>query len=205
MLNTEDNSHKYTINCIKDCDFVFLARPCDPGNGNTRVVMVEISQEEEQLLDSGKSLLLTRGRLSFNVHPELCLAYGKLNLNPNSDELTAMDKANWFSRLYVRQFLPSEYDFEHHCMYSDRRLGRWYDTDSIKSYLPYLYNCINHPERVVIFKEYLTAELLFRIESKRRTDLKYYKAHKDEIKKRVNDRRASKKASKLSMLKFNVK
>lgn len=205
MLNIENTQLPYTIDCIRDCDFVFLVRPCDPGNGNIRVVMTEISYEEEQLLDSGKSLLLTRGGLSFSIDPYFCFAYGALNINPNSDELSQMDKADWFERYSIRQFVPSEYDFENHCIHSDRRLGRWYDTRSIKTYLPYLYNCINHPERVVIFKEYLNTLDIIKAKKRLEIDTRYYNKHKDKISKRVQEKRKIKRQSRIKLLTFNIK
>lgn len=205
MLDTDINQLTYTIDCIRDCDFVFLVRPCDPGNGNIRVVMTEISYDEELILDSGKSLLLNRGRLSFNVDPEFCYAYGKLDIKPNSDEVIQMDKADWFERYSIRQFIPSEYDFENHCVHSDRRLGRWYDTRNLRTYLPYLYNCINHPERVVIFKEYLSTFDMIKAKERVAWDKKYYDKHKEKISKRVQERRKAKKQSRIKMLTFNLK
>lgn len=205
MLNIENKTLKYTINCIHNCDFVFLVRPYDPGNGNVRVVMTEISEREEQLLDSGKSLLLNRGRLSFNVDPDFCYAYGNLNIRPGSDELIQMNDADWFTRFYIRQFLPSEYDFDNHIIHSDLPCGRWYDTDSLKSFLPYLYNCINHPERVVIFKEYLNTIEMLKAKERVERDARYYNKHKDKISKRVKEKRQAKRLSKLSMLTFNIK
>lgn len=205
MLYEENKTLKFTNNCIKDCHFVFIVRPCDQGNGNIRVVMIEISEEEENQLNSDKSLSLNRGGLSFNIHPDCCLAYGEFNLSPNSEDVDKFSRAGWLTRYTVRQFIPSEYDYENHCVVSDIRRGRWFDTDNIKTYLPYLYACINKPKRICIFKEYIDIVAIRKANQKIEREKMYYHRNKEYLKQKRQKRVEAKRKLKLSNLKINVK
>lgn len=199
------NKMMYNTPCIKDCSFSFIVRPCDPGNGNIRVVMLEISEEEEHLLDSGKSLSLTRGRLSFVVNPALCLAYGDFDLSPNSEDLNKFYDAHWFDRFYIKHFIPSEYDYNTHTLTSDLRRGRWFDTRNIKVYLPYLHACMNKPKRIVIFKEYNDLLALRRAEKHNEQVKQWNKDNKEYLKKKAREKSKAKRELKLSKLTFNYK
>lgn len=203
MLNNDDN-FKFTNNCINNLPFVFLARPKDPGNGNIRVVMLEISEAEEKQLDSSKSLLLKRGGLSFHIEPDFCLAYGELDLSPNSNDVIAMNDSNWDSRLYIRHFIPSNYDYNTHSFMSDLKRGRWYDTDRPIIYVPYLYACINKPKRVCIFKEYIDIIALNKAKQKAEKQKQWNTNNKERITKQRRKRIEAKRNAKLSMLNFNI-
>ena len=205
MLDNENKVKTYTTNCLRDCPFVFLARPNDPGNGNIRVVMIEISEEEERQLDSGKSLLLQRGELSFNVDPNLCLGYGELDLSPNSDDCIKIDKGDWDRRLYIRHFMPSKYDYETHTVTSTIKGGGWYDTSRALTYLPYLYACMNKPKRVCIFKEYIDFISIARAKRKAEKQREWTKNNKEYLAKKRQKRTMAKRNAKLSLLTFNVK
>lgn len=205
MSNIENKILKYNNKCINNCPFVFIARPNDPGNGNIRVVMLEITEEQERLLDSNKSLLLNRGGLSFSINPSFCFAYGEFDFSPNSKDINNFDNQNWFNRLYIKHFIPSEYDYDTHTVSSDLRHGRYFDTANLKTYLPYLYACINKPKRVVIFKEYMDIFALRRAEQRAKKQKEYNQNHKDSIDKKRKERIANKKKSKINMLTFNFK
>lgn len=204
MLDNENYIQKYTSDCIKNLPFAFIVRPCDPGNGNIRVVMLEISENEEKELDAGKSLSLERGGLYFTVDPYLCFAYGEFDLSPNSNDVDKIDKANWFGRFTVRQFIPSEYDYETHTVTSDIKGGRWYDTDYVKTYIPYLYACLGKPKRICIFKEYRDIIAINRAKRKAETQREYSKNNKEYLRKKRQNRVAAKRNAKLNMLIFNV-
>lgn len=203
MLNEDSKHLMFTTPCLSNCPYMFIVRPNDPGNGNIRVIMTSITEDEEKALDSRKSLRLKRGKLSFYVDPDFCLAYGDVDLSPNSKDTLELDKADWFSRLYVRHFMPSEYDYETHSMISDIRGGRWYDTSNIKTFMPYLYACIGKPKKIIIFKEYIDIIALNRAKRKAEREAKYYQVNKDNLKKRVAEKRAAKRRARLSHLVFN--
>lgn len=205
MLDNENKVLKYTTNCLRDCPFVFLARPSDPGNGNIRIVMLEITKEQELQLDSGKSLLLQRGGLSFRIEPDFCLGYGELDLSPNSNDCIKIDNGDWDKRLYIRHFMPSEYDYNTHSVTSDIKGGRWYDTSRALTYLPYLYARMNKPKRVCIFKEYIDIVAMNRAKQKAAKQREWTKNNKEYLAKQRQKRTAAKRNAKLSLLTFNIK
>lgn len=205
MLNNENKVLKYTTNCPRNYPFVFLARPNDPGNGNVRVVMVEITEEQERQLDSGKSLLLQRGGLSFYIEPDFCLGYGEFDLSPNSDDCIKINNGDWDKRLYIRQFMPSEYDYATHSVTSDIKGGRWYDTSRALTYLPYLYACMNKPKRVCIFREYIDILARNRAKQKAAKQREWTRNNKEYLARKRQKRTAAKRNAKLSLLTFNIK
>ena len=195
---------KFTNSCISKLEFVQIVRYTDGGNGNLSVYMTGISEEEEDSISRGKRIELVRGKKTFIVEDSLCYAYGTLDLSPGSEDLLTFSRINWFKNLNVKQFVQSEYDYEHHCVESDIKSGRWFDTSNIQTYLPYLYGCIGKPERVAIFREYFDPKVIHRLRC-----AKYYKEHKEHLdklnSKNLKKRAAKKKEAKLSKLTFNFK
>lgn len=202
MWNTK-KKRMFTSDCIHNLDFVFIARSVDPGNGNVDVVMTSITEEEETLLDKGKTIVIKRGNVEFTINSNLCFAYGELDLSPNSDTIKLFAEIDWFRNLYIKHFLFSEYDYKHHTITSDVKGGRWYDTSNISKYLPYLYACLNKPKRIVIFRQTFYMKSIYKNKQK-----EYYqknKAKRDEVsaKSRINISKNKRKA-KLSTLKFDI-
>ncbi len=203
MWNTK-KKRMFTSNCINNLDFIFIVRSIDPGNGNIDVIMTSITEEEETLLDKNKTIVVKRGKLEFTIDPSLCFAYGELDLSPNSDTIKLFAELDWFHKLNIKQFLFSEYDYEHHTVTSDVKGGRWYDTSNISKYLPYLYACLNKPKRIVIFRQTFDIKTIG-IKNKQK---EYYQKHKDKMdkisaKSRMKISKNRHKA-RLSTLKFNI-
>lgn len=207
MLNTEEEVKKYVTNCINCLPVVFIARPSE--NSGIQVVMLPITKEQEEQLDNGESLLIETDRGTFNVNPDLCYAYGKFDLSPNSNDILTMYKANWFSSLEIKHSIISDYDYEQHCGISDRRGGRWYNTSNLKDYLPYLHGCLGKPERIVIFKEYLNSVIQRNVKRKARIKAKQKSetsSQSSDYRKEQNKAKTeAKRKAKVSGLKFNIK
>lgn len=205
MWNTK-KKRMFTSNCINNLDFVFIARSVDPSNGNVNVIMTSITEEEETLLDRGKTIVVKRNKVEFTINPNLCFAYGELDLSPNSDTIKLFSEIDWFRNLYIRHFLFSDYDYEHHTVTSDIRGGRWYDTSNISKYLPYLYACLNKPKRIAIFKQTFYMNTTY-IKNKQKQKEYYQKnrARRDEVsaKSRIKISKNKRKA-RLSTLKFDI-
>ena len=151
----KENCLKYTTNCSSNHPYAFIVRPLDTNNKDLRIMLMEITEEQENELDNNKSISIEKGSYKFNIEPDMCYAYGKLDLSPNSKDIENIYKANWFSNFDINIFIPSEYNYEDNSVTSDIKGGRVYGTSNVKKYLPFLYASINKPERVVIFKEYL--------------------------------------------------
>lgn len=154
MLNNEIITQRYTNRCLSNCPYFFIAREGDPGNEFIRIVITYLNDYEEQLLDKRQNIIIRRDKLKFDIHPQYVIAYGDLDLSPNSDDIKQIESTGAFDRHTIRIFMPSEYQYETHTVISDRPAGRWYETNYAITFLPYLHGCLNKPDKVVIFKEY---------------------------------------------------
>lgn len=174
----------YVTNC-NILPYVLLVRPGIERNGNARVVMIEISDEEEEQLDSGETLTLNRGGVLFVINPNLCYAYGEFDLSPNSETIKTFDNCNWFEYYTVKHIMFSKYNYQNHTITSDIKRGRWYDTSNLSTYLPYLYACLNKPKRVAIFKEFMRADN----SARKLRQKQYLERNKEKINKRRSEKR----------------
>ena len=201
----KENCLKYTTNCSSNHPYAFIVRPLDTNNKDLRIMLMEITEEQENELDNNKSISIEKGSYKFNIEPDMCYAYGKLDLSPNSKDIENIYKANWFSNFDINIFIPSEYNYEDNSVTSDIKGGRVYGTSNVKKYLPFLYASINQPDRVVLFKEYLNIEDVRKNKIKAKKD-NYYKKPKSNYNKEKNKEKIeSKRRAKISNLKFTIK
>jgi hypothetical protein len=169
-------------------------------NNNVQVVMTEISEEEEKELDRGKGIHLNRDNKYFNVEPDCCYLYGEFDFSPNSNDINKMYNANWFVNMNINKFMLSEYDYETHTVTSDKKGCRWYETNDLRIYLPYLYGCIGKPKRVIIFKEYIQNIAQKKAKERAKKHAKEKKEHSDyKVKLDI------KRQNKVSNMKFTIK
>ena len=203
MLNKENTNRKFTTPCISCLPFIHIVASCE--NNGVRVVLIGITEEQEQKLDAGESLFIETDRDNFHVNPQLCYAYGKLDLSPNSEDIKTMIEANWFQSFFVNIRMFSNYDYKTHSVTSDIPGGRWFETCNMNEYLPYLHGCIGKPKRVLIFKEYVRLGNLKTPSRKRIVNTSY----SDQTKKHRNElsraRTIAKRKTKVSNLKFTIK
>lgn len=201
----KENCLKYTTNCSSNHPYAFIVRPLDTNNKDLRIMLMEITEEQENELDNNKSISIEKGSYKFNIEPDMYYAYGKLDLSPNSKDIENIYKANWFSNFDINIFIPSEYNYEDNSVTSDIKGGRVYGTSNIKKYLPFLYASINKPERVVIFKEYLNIEDVRKNKIKAKKDNSYIKPKSNYNKEKNKEKIESKRRTKISNLKFTIK
>lgn len=202
MLNTKDTILRHT-QCLRNRKFMFIARPSD--NNGIQVVIMAISEEEENQLNEGKHLSCDYLGNPFDVDPNLCYAYGELDLSPNSKDINKICKTNWFDNLNVNIFMQSEYDYETHSVTSDVKGGRWYETSNPRIFLPYLYACLNKPQRVVIFKDPYSVGQHLRLNLANARKLKQSKPDKEKVAAANKVKLAQKRQDKVSKLTFTVK
>lgn len=203
MLNKENLNRKFTTPCISCLPFIHIAASCE--NNGVRVVLIGITEEQEQKLDAGESLFIETDRDNFNVNPQLCYAYGKLDLSPNSEDIKTMIEANWFQSLFVNIRMFSNYDYKTHSVTSDIPGGRWFETCRIEEYLPYLHKCIGAPERVLIFKEYVRLGGLKSPNRKQVVNTSYSSQTKEHRNELAKARTIAKRKARVSNLKFTIK
>lgn len=192
---------KYTNECIK-LSHITLVRNGVEKNGTTRVTMLEITEEQEASLINNENVTITINDMIYTINPNLCYIYGEVDFSPNSAMLNEITKYNWFERYYVRHFIPSKYDYKTHTIVSNIKGGRWFDTDNIKTYLPFLYACIGKPKRVAIFKEELE---LLSILTRRLHQKEYIQRNRDKIRKKKAKIREHKTNNRIKALTINFK
>ena len=106
-----------------------------------------------------------------------------------------MHDADWLNKVYVKHFIPTNYDFNNHTSVGTSKLGGWFDTGNPAVFMPFLWNCLGKPTKVVIFKDFHDALLIKKKEEelrKRRekrkeknesvTNTNYYKKQRQQIK-----------------------
>ncbi len=174
----ETNTKTYVKHYSSDFPCMFISRPYDGNNGINKIILTYLTDEEEARLEAQEDITITRGDLEFTIRTSLLYAYGNLDLTPKSELLKQMHDAPWLNRVYVRHFMPSNYNFETHTSVANSKLGNWFDTDNPATFMPFLWNCIGRPEKVVIFKDYHDKALIAK--------------HEEELKKRREKRKEEK-------------
>ena len=163
-MSKADINYKYSKKCISNLPCAFITRPNDGNNGLSKIVMTSISESEEKELLEKECIYIKRGKFEFKVLLSLTYLLGDCDLSPESETLNILEKSNWLNKLYVQHFIPSNYDFNNHLALSNEfdRMHRWtdYDTCNPKIFVPFLWNTINRPTKVVIFKDYHTTEYM---------------------------------------------
>lgn len=211
MLNKKQTTRIYTNRCLSDCPYYFIARANDPKNDFVRIVMTYLNDYEEKLLDKRQHIVISRGALKFNVHPQYVVAYGDLDLSPNSSDIQMIERTGAFDRHSIRIFMPSEYNYETHTVTSDRPAGRWYETDWCITFLPFVHGCLNKPVRSIIFKEYFNYAEMSKDAKRKARQQKWYNDTKDERIAKMKQYREMRKKEKQQarirqgVLKLNIK
>lgn len=135
-----------------------------------RILMIPINEEEELLLDKGKTLNIDRGKLRLSIAPKDVQFYGEIDFTEGSDDLEEIDTAKWFVNPSIPNVcIPSDYDYKTHTCNSPLKAYRWYDTCSPAKIVKYKHACLGKPERVLIFK-YIDENGKYRNFSETRTD-----------------------------------
>ena len=203
MLN---EGNKIVSKCIDCLPLVYIA--CPQENGGARVIMAPITAEQEEQLNNEDYIIIKdQFGQSFVVTDNKCYAYGELDLSPKSDNIRKIAKSNWFKNLYVNIIMLSEYDYETNTVTSDVEGGRWYETDNVETYLPFLHAKIGKPERVVIFRDDLDT-LGFKKKHKtnaNKVSNKYKSASKEYVRQYNRNKTIAKRKAKVSTLQFKIK
>lgn len=201
MLNTENEIRSYTTNCINCLDFYYILRPCDSPNKDYQIVITRLSTDEEEKLNNNEPVILKRKDTTFIVQPDLCYAYGELDLSPNSKDINTIYNSKYFSYLDIHISCLSKYDYNSHTVTSDVRGGRYFWSNNPKDYLPYIHGCIGKPSKVVIFKEYIVVH-----KKKRSVSKTTGSSNNTTYKKELNRAKTiAKRQAKISNYKFTIK
>lgn len=203
MLN---EGNKIVSKCIDCLPLVYIA--CPQENGGARVIMAPITAEQEEQLNNEDYIIIKdQFGQSFVVTDNKCYAYGELDLSPKSDNIRKIAESNWFKNLYINIIMLSEYDYETNTVTSDVEGGRWYETDNVETYLPFLHAKIGKPERVVIFRDDLDT---LGFKKKRKTSAnkvsnKYKSASNEYVRQYNRNKTIAKRKARVSTLQFKIK
>lgn len=152
MSNLHTKKELKRINLRSDMPF-YIITPNPDRQLKRRVVITYITEEEESLLDSNKTITIERGGVVFTINKDNVEYYGNIDFNRDSDDMYTIADAHWFSTLGMAGvWLPSRYSYRRHCAYSDLSVPRMYDTFKPELVAQYGHGCIGKPERCVIFK-----------------------------------------------------
>lgn len=150
MLNNKEIDTP-THPCIR-LPFVFISRSKDLGNNGVSIIMTDIDEENLHKLEQEETISLVRGEQTFTFNVNQCFCYGDFDFSPNSEDIKNLIKHNIFDKVIMRHFMPSKYIFDTHSVQSNIKRGKWFDTDNLNTFLPFLWGCIGKSKNLVIFK-----------------------------------------------------
>lgn len=123
------------------------------GLNKLRIMISYLSQDDENLIDAGKSIKIKRGALTFNLSPKDIEFYGDVDFSNNSEDLEEIDEVNWLNNFAdVTVPIPSNYNYEKHACKSKELRYFWTETVSPAKLVQYAHGCLGKPKKVVIFK-----------------------------------------------------
>ena len=202
----EKNSFEITTKCIDCLPLVYIACPSE--NHGFGVIMAPITEEQEkQLSEDDYIIVKDQFNRQFVVNDKSCYAYGELDLSPNSDDIRKIINSRWFDSVYVNMIVFTRYDYNTHTVTSDVAGGRWYETNNVENYLPFLYAKIGKPDRVVIFRcdtDIFSSRKKHKTKTKE-TNHKHYLATKDYYTDYHKNKTIAKRKAKVSSLQFKIK
>lgn len=116
--------------------------------------MTYISEEEESLIDRGKTLNLQRGDAEFTIESYDIYCYGEVNFDLSSDDMYKIDNLNFLDYLKGASGYPicSDYDYESHTCKSPISCYRITETWHPSVLARYAHGCLGKPQRIVLFK-----------------------------------------------------
>lgn len=202
----EKNSFEITTKCIDCLPLVYIASPSE--NHGFGVIMAPITEEQEkQLYENDYIIIKNQFNKQFVINDKVCYAYGTLDLSPNSDDIRKIIDSHWFDNVYVNIIVFTRYDYDTHTVTSDVVGGRWYETNNVNNYLPFLYAKLGKPDRVVIFRcstDIFSSRKKNKTKTKE-TNNKHYLANKTYYTDYHKNKTIAKRKAKVSSLQFKIK
>lgn len=141
------------IPLLKVSDYQIITSRSLTKNEIEVIYMIPITESEEKKLDDG-SLYWKRGDYEFAIDKRDILCYGPIDFHTNSDDYHVIENMKFLDHLTLRGFsIPSNYDYENHCCYSERKRYRYYDTVNPAKVTQFIHGSLGRPERCCIFKK----------------------------------------------------
>ena len=136
---------------IKQTFAVMSSHIIDKGN-SLSVIMTHITQEEEELLDAKKEIIINRGDRTFVLDQSNLYCYGSIEFNNNSKDLDTIEQFPFLDYLGpVGIRIPSDYDYNTHTCRSPINSYRTTETWNPVDVCQYAHGYLGKPEKVAIF------------------------------------------------------
>ena len=117
------------------------------------IVMIPISEEDEQKLDERQAFGITCGNRTFAVGPSNVKYYGEIDFHSGSEDYAILEESHLFFPMpFQGACIPANYDYEKHCCYSDNKKPKWFDTVNAALVCQYAHGVLGKPKRVAIIE-----------------------------------------------------
>lgn len=114
--------------------------------------MIPITKDEEHQLDCG-SFDYSSGNFNILIDRTCKPIYGKIDFHTDSDDWYILETMDWLNHLCgMGVSVPSNYNYEEHCCYSNNKKIMTYDTTNPAVVAQYKHALLGKPERVCIFR-----------------------------------------------------
>lgn len=115
------------------------------------LMMIPITKEEEDNLDKKESFTKEINDKLIPLGPSNVKYYGEIDFNQNSEDYAILeDSRMFFSMEFQGVSIPANYDYEHHCCYSEDKRPKWFDTVNAALICQYTHGILGKPKRVAI-------------------------------------------------------
>ena len=154
MLNYDTKEKKYIIKLPVREDYYSLVSKKLLDRRTESVVMTYITEEEEEVIDAGKTITIKRSNLSFTIKPSNIYCYGEIDFSNNSEDMDIISTFTWLDHLLIRGVcIPSNYNYDKHECISRNKQPMWYDTTKCEVLAKYVHGCLGKPKRTLIFRQ----------------------------------------------------
>lgn len=117
------------------------------------VMMIPISEQEENEIDKGGELSVKRHNLEFNIETKDIYCYGKINFDNGSEDMDTLSEFNWLDFMTERgKSIPANYNHKNHTCRTDTDRVKYFDTTRPELVAQYAHGLLGKPERVLIFR-----------------------------------------------------
>lgn len=115
------------------------------------IYLTYITKEEEDKLDNGVDIHITRGDHNFHIHKNNIYCYGEIDLNPDSEDSEQISSFSFLDYLTVGVKTPSDYHYDTHECHSPNPHHRWTETFDPAVLVRYAHAALSKPKRIVLF------------------------------------------------------
>ena len=117
--------------------------------------MAPISDEDEQLLDDNKRILVEINGRMVKLTSKDVICYGSIDFTHDSIDMDFIRGLELFMTDSIRGVaIPSRYSYKNHTALGTDRGILYYDTVRFDVILKYKHGCLGKPKKIVLWKEY---------------------------------------------------